>query len=142
MNLHTRALKLLAVRDHSIAELRRKLEAKGEVVPQELIDQLIKQNFLNDRRFAESYVAKRKKRGTARLKEELIALGIPGPMVAEILMNTDWCSLKQALNAKMEDWNLRIPLRPRDAARLFRALARLGFDEDAIREEIEQIYEQ
>jgi len=34
---------------------------------------------------------------------------------------------------------LRPPLQPRDAGRLFRALLRLGYDEDAIREELEQL---
>jgi len=38
----------------------------------------------------------------------------------------------------MNDWKLRAPLQSRDAARLYRALVRLGYDEDAIREEIEQ----
>ena len=50
-----------------------------------------------------------------------------------------WPSLREALAAKMKGWKLRAPLQLRDAARLFRALQRLGYEEDAIREEIENI---
>ena len=57
----------------------------------------------------------------------------------EILSNGDFPSLKQAVADKMTGWKLRVPLQSRDAARLFRALVRLGYDEDAIREEIDQI---
>jgi hypothetical protein len=42
---------------------------------------------------------------------------------------------------KMNGWKLGAPLQSRDATRLFRALLRLGYDEDAIREEIEQLRE-
>jgi hypothetical protein len=57
----------------------------------------------------------------------------------EILSRTAWPSLREALTDKMNDWKLRAPLQSRDAARLFRVLSRLGYDEDAIREEIEQL---
>ena len=39
----------------------------------------------------------------------------------------------------MEVWHLRVPPQPDDGARLFRAPARLGYKEDATREEIEQL---
>ena len=48
-------------------------------------------------------------------------------------------SLQEALEARMMDWGLRTPIQLRDAARLFRALARLGYDGDAIGEEIERL---
>ena len=79
---------------------------------------------------------------TEAVRQELIARGIPAAVAGEILSATDWPSLREALTAKMKDWNLRAPLQSRDAARLFRALLRLGYDESAIREEIEQLHEQ
>ena len=106
------------------------------------IEQLVRKKFLNDRRFGQNYVAKHKNRGAPRLREELTAHGIPAKMAEEIVSQTDWPSLQEALASKMMDWNLRIPLHGRDAARLFRALVRLGYDEDAIREEIEQLEQQ
>ena len=131
------ALRLLRQRDYTISALRQKLQAKFEIVPEGILDQLVQKNFLNDRRFAENYVGKRKDRGPAMLRAELVDRGVPESLAAAVLSRTEWPSLRQALAAKMKIWKLRSPLQSRDAARLFRALARLGYDEDAIREEIE-----
>ena len=136
------ALKLLKKHDYTISELRKKLEANFQAIPAGLIDQLTKKNFLNDWRVAENYVHKRRDRGPRVLRDELIARGVAEELVDEILARADWPSLREALTAKMNDWKLRAPFQSRDAARLFRALLRLGYDEDAIREEIEQKNEQ
>ena len=137
--IYTHALKLLKTRDYTVSELSRKLEAKfGKAAP-EVIQQLLQKKFLNDRRFAQNYIEKRKRRGAAQLREELAARGIPSHIAEEILAEADWPSLHEALTAKMNNWKLRPPLEARDAARLFRALFRLGYDEDAIREEIDKL---
>jgi SOS response regulatory protein OraA/RecX len=133
------ALKLLKARDYTIASLRVKLALKFESVPEPAIEQLIRKNFLNDRRFAENYVRRRQDRGRAVLLEELLVRGVPADIADEILQQTPWPSLREALEAKIKGLKLRTPLQSRDAARLFRALIRLGYDEDAIREEIESI---
>ena len=140
--IYAHALKLLRARDYTVLQLNQKLEAKFGPVPQDVADRLIRKKFLNDRRFAENYVTRRKKRGPVLLREELLARGIPCALADEILSQTDLPSLKDALTSKMIDWKLRAPLQLRDATRLFRALSRLGYDEDAIREEIEQVHEQ
>ncbi len=137
--IYAYALKLLRGRDYTVSKLCEKLEAKFGAVPPQLIEQLSQKKFLNDRRFAENYVAKRKNRGAQQVREELAARGVAPELVDEIVSRTDWPSLKEALAAKMNDCGLRGPLQPRDAARLFRALVRLGYDEDSIREEIEQL---
>ena len=133
------ALKLLKTRDYSVASLRAKLEGKFGTAPEAILDQLRRKNFLNDRRFAQNYIERRKEKGPAQLREELLARGIATQLADEILSQAEWPSLHEALNARMKDWKLRAPLQSRDAARLFRALQRLGFDEDAIREEIETL---
>src|SRR5258708_6457715 len=135
--IYTYALKLLRARDYSAARLRQKLKSKFGEVPEEVFDLLLKKNFLNDRRFAENHVARRKDRGVAVLREELLSHGIAPELADEIVSGADWPSLREALAAKMKDWKLRAPLQSRDVARLFRALHRLGYEEDAIREEIE-----
>ena len=140
--IYAHALKLLRARDYTVSQLNQKLETKFGSVPQEVVDRLIRKRFLNDRRFAENYVTRRKKRGPVLLREELLARGVPSALADEILSQTDLPSLKDALTSKMIDWKLRAPLQLRDATRLFRALSRLGYDEDAIREEIEQLHEQ
>jgi len=137
--IYAYALKLLRGRDYTISKLSGKLEAKFGSVPPEVIEQLQEKNFLNDRRFAENYIAKRKSRGSQQVREELAALGISAKLAEEIISHIEWPSLQDALTAKMRDWNLRPPLQPRDASRLFKTLLRLGYDEDAIREELEQI---
>ena len=139
--IYAHALKLLRARDYTVLQLNQKLEAKFGSVPQEVVDRLIRKKFLNDRRFAENYVTRRKKRGPVLLREELLARGVPSALADEILSQTDLPSLKDALTSKMIDWKLRAPLQLRDATRLFRALSRLGYDEDAIREEIERLRE-
>jgi regulatory protein len=137
--IYANALKLLRTRDYTIAELQKKLESKYGVVPHAILDLLIQKKFLNDRRFAENYVARRKNRGVSMLRQELIEKGLDADIVDEILSNAEFPSLKEAVAAKMMGWKLRVPLQSRDAARLFRALVRLGYDEDAIREEIENL---
>jgi SOS response regulatory protein OraA/RecX len=133
------ALKLLKARDYTVSQLSQKLEAKFGEAPGEVIQQLLQKKFLNDRRFAQNYVVRRKERGVAQLREELAVRGVSSELAEEILSETEWPSLHEALKAKMDDWRLRPPLHERDAARLFRALFRLGYDEDAIREEMDQL---
>jgi SOS response regulatory protein OraA/RecX len=140
--MYVYALNALKRRDHSIAQLREKLEARFGSAPEEIIQQLLNKNFLNDRRYAENYIARRKDRGPALLREELTAHGVAGPLVDELLSRAEWPSIRDTLADKMDGWKLRAPLQSRDAARLFRALLRLGYDEDAIREEIQKLNEQ
>lgn len=137
--IYAHALKLLRSRDYTVTGLRERLEAKFGTAPQEVLDRLTQKKFLSDRRFAENYVERRKSRGASLLRQELIDKGVAVELADEILSRADFPSLKHALTAKMNGWKLRVPLQSRDAARLFRALLRLGYDEDAIREEIEQL---
>jgi SOS response regulatory protein OraA/RecX len=137
--IYAYALKLLRVRDYTVARLREKVEAKFGSAPEEVIQQLLKKNFLNDRRFAENYVLSRGDRSLQFLREDLVACGVASNLAEEVLSQREQPSLSESLAAKMKIWRLRAPLKSRDAARLFRALVRLGYDEDAIREEIEQL---
>jgi SOS response regulatory protein OraA/RecX len=132
------ALQLLRRRDYTVADLTKKVATKFHQTPQGVIDELTRKNFLNDRRFAQNYTARRKDRGPAALREELESHGVQREVIEEVLSQAEWPSLREVLAAKMGDWNLHAPLQSRDAARLFRALLRLGYDEDAIREEIGQ----
>jgi SOS response regulatory protein OraA/RecX len=136
------ALRLLRARDFTVSKLRGRVESRFGSCPDELLELLLKKNFLNDRRFAENFIARRKHRGRAQLEQDLAAQGVAKDLLEQVLSETEWPSLRDALAAKMNGLRLRAPLQSRDAARLFRALLRLGYDEDAIREEIENIHEQ
>jgi len=76
--LHERALRCLAQREHSRAELARKLGALGsdEEIGAEL-DRLTELGLLSDARFADAYVrAKAGRFGAARLRLELARRGV------------------------------------------------------------------
>ena len=64
------AVRLLSRRDHSILELRRKLNQRE--FPEEEIEQaledLIKRDYLSDQRFSESYIHMRKQKGFGPLR--------------------------------------------------------------------------
>jgi SOS response regulatory protein OraA/RecX len=137
--IYSYALRLLRGRDYTVSQLSQKLEAKFGKAPPEVIEHLLQKKFLNDRRYAQNYVAKRKHYGALQVREELSVRGVPQQLAEEILAETGWPSLREALTVKMVGWNLRRPLNTRDATRLFRALFRLGYDEDAIREEINKL---
>ncbi len=78
------AVKLLASREHSRYELRRKLVARhpdGALVDA-VLDDLTGRCLLDDERFAESYVAQRTRKGygPVRIRAELAERGIEGAL--------------------------------------------------------------
>lgn len=79
LSLKGRALKYLAAREHSRAELRHKLEPHapdGQVLDQ-LLDELEQRDFLSTARFVDSVVHRRSAQmGVARIRHELDAKGI------------------------------------------------------------------
>ena len=84
----TRALALLARREHTRVELARKLEAAGfereELQP--LLDEFESKNWLSDLRFAESWVADhRAKSGSVKLAYELRQHGVPDSVIEKVL---------------------------------------------------------
>ena len=142
--IHTYALKLLSRRDYSVTKLREKLISRfGENESlQAIIERLVTRNFLNDRRFAETYAGRRRNRGRMLLQMELTARGIAPELAEEVLSGMEWPSLQEAVKATITSLKLRAPLQTSDATRLFRALIRLGYEEEAVREVVEQLHEQ
>ena len=91
-SLHERALRCLALREHSRAELARKLGSLGDAdeVNAEL-DRLTELGLLSDARFADAYVrAKAARFGAARLRLELGRKGVSAELIAASL--EDNCS--------------------------------------------------
>lgn len=90
------AMNLLARREHSVWELRRKLKRRftDEAVIDEQISRLTEQNLQSDMRFAESYTRQRINRGygPVRLREELRERGISKTDSAQIMdeLEIDW----------------------------------------------------
>jgi len=79
--IYNKSLDLLSRREHSKKELKQKLSSrfKEEQVIQLVLEKLISNDLLNDIRFAESYVASRKRKGFGpkRISYELRSKGIP-----------------------------------------------------------------
>ncbi|MEE3158199.1 MAG: regulatory protein RecX [Pseudomonadota bacterium] len=100
------AMDLLARREHSYAELQRKLRqrgASGDMAEVEL-DRLVEDGLLSDERFCEAYIYARSQRGygPSRLREELRQRGVPESLVERSLAEADqdWQALADQVFAK------------------------------------------
>lgn len=134
-SLKGRALRLLASREHSRAELERKLQAH-ETAPGELaqaLDELQAKGFINEARVVQSVVHRRAERlGTQRVRAELNAKGLPTELVAEAV---DELRATEEARAR-EVWRRKFgqpAADPHERARQMRFLAARGFSADAIR---------
>jgi len=84
------ALRLLAVRPRSVRELRDRLRTKN-LPPEEIeavITDLERAALLDDRAFARSYIRDRtvlKAAGPSLLRERLLRLGVPRPILEEVM---------------------------------------------------------
>jgi regulatory protein len=85
----TRALNLLARREHTELELQRKLITKdfSEAIVAQVIESLIDKNFLSDLRFTELYVEQRARigYGPLRIQQELQQRGVKAEVMEPAL---------------------------------------------------------
>ncbi len=134
-SLKSRALRLLSAREHSRAELQRRLQPH-ETTPGELaaaLDELQAKGFLSEERVVQSVLHRRaSKLGTQRVKAELQAKGLPPELVAEAVDG-----LLQSEQARaLEVWRRKFgapATDPRERAKQMRFLAARGFSGDVIR---------
>jgi regulatory protein len=134
MTLRERALNLLARREHSRAELARKLSPHGEADEVEaLLDTLERENLLSNERYAESLANSRSGRhGSLRLKADLRDKGVPDAVIADVMLS----ARDQDMAAARAVWLKKFGTLPRDAverAKQIRFLAGRGFPLDVIR---------
>ena len=129
-SLKGRALRLLAQREHSRAELQRKLAAHEET-PGELaqaLDELQAKGFIDEQRVIDSVLHRRAPRlGASRVRQELQAKGLPAEAVALALEALRGSELERA----REVWRKKFGRAPADAsewARQARFLVARGFD--------------
>lgn len=134
-SLLARALGHLARREHSRAELARKLAPHAESAEQvqRLLDDLESKKLLSDRRFTEVLTRSRGERfGAARVQQELRARGIDAPLVREAVDGLARTELQRARAV----WRRRFGSPPADAAeraKQMRFLAQRGFTAEVIR---------
>jgi len=133
--LRERALRLLARREHSRAELRRKLVA--HLTPEDdleaLLGDLLQRKLLSDERYAESRVhSLSRKFGAARIAHELRAKGLD----KELADQASGAARATEVERAREVWRRKFRLAPRtreERARQMRFLQSRGFSFDAIR---------
>jgi len=129
ISLKGRALRLLSQREHSRAELERKL-ARHEEEPGTLaqaLDELAAKDFISEARVVQSVLHQRAGRlGAARVKQELQAKGIAAQAVAEAVAGLQGTEVERARAL----WQRRFGAPPADAkerARQTRFLLARGF---------------
>jgi regulatory protein len=140
LSLKGRALRYLAAREHSRAELERKLAAHAES-PQQLIqvlDDLQAKDFISEARVVESVINRRAGRfGAARIRHELQGKGLAPEAVAEALSGLKATEVDRA----REVWRKKFGEPAADAAargKQMRFLAARGFGAEAIRRVVSQ----
>ncbi len=134
-SLKGRALRLLSQREHSRAELERKLAAHEEV-PGELakaLDELQARDFINEDRVIESVVHRRAgKLGAARVRQELSAKGLSGEAVATAMEELRESEFSRALAVWRKKFD-RPATDPNERARQIRFLMTRGFNAEVVR---------
>lgn len=135
LSLKGRALRLLGGREHSRAELERKL-APHEQEPgqlQRVLDDLQARGFISEQRVVESVLHRRAVRlGAARIRQELQQKGIADELVAQAVQQLRATEFDRARGV----WQRRFGTPPQEAAeraRQSRFLAARGFGGDVIR---------
>ena len=132
-SLRSRALAMLARREHSQFELRQKLaELGGESsVIDTILHEFSKQNWQNDRRFTEVFIrySARKGQGALNIRQELKQRGITDKeMVEELLAEHDWFDLAQQTRSKK--FGEELPTERKEQARQLRFLQYRGFSSE------------
>jgi len=140
------AVRFLAHRPRSAAEVRRRLNQKGvsEYTIESVIARLSDLNYINDLEFAQYWVRNREEfnpRGTRALEYELRQKGIDNATIAEALTDLDpEQSAYAAAQKKVRS------LRGKDAATIRKKLggflARRGFQYDVVRQVVNQIIDE
>lgn len=134
-SLRSRALRLLAQREHARGELGRKLSrhCEDQASIDALLDELERQDLLSPERFAQSLARRRGERyGVVRIRQELREHGIDEETVAEQVRELTLTEFSRARDV----WRRRFGSLPEDLgerARQTRFLAARGFAGEVIR---------
>ena len=133
--LKARAMRLLARREHTRAELARKLAPRAESreALDALLDELERRKQLSDERYAElrAHVLSRKY-GAARIRLDLRAKGVPEEAAERIAAGTSESDYQRAQGILARKYRLPA-LTPQERVKRQRFLQGRGFSHDVIR---------
>jgi regulatory protein len=151
VDCYTAALRILNFRFNSIAELRRKLRAKkfDEEEISATLERLREEKWLDDERFASSFVRTRatKRVGRLRILRELSEAGVSSAAAASALAEhldpeRERAQLEALCRKKLESLRRRrgeeYAASDEGRAKLMASLARSGFDASAVIEVVEE----
>ncbi len=135
-SIKSAAIRLLARRDHSAAELKNKLQARGFELQniEEVIAILMADNLLNEYRFAESYCLARSTRGFGPLaiQNELKLKNVDKQIIQKALaeLNMNWGGIaKKVLQKKYAN---SFQFTAQEKAKCWRFLTQRGFAHEHI----------
>jgi regulatory protein len=133
LTLRDRALNLLSRREHSRAELARKLapHAESEAIAA-VLDQLTQDGHLSDARYADAVAhARQGKHGSRRLAHELREKGVDAALIGAVVD----AARNDDLAAARAVWQRKFgvpPVDAKDKARQYRFLLGRGFPADIV----------
>ena len=137
--LKARALRLLARREHTRAELARKLaaDAQSTTVLEALLDQLQAKKQVSDERYAEARAHQlSRKFGAARVRRELVSKGVDREAAARVAADVEKTDLERARSILERKY--RAPAVAREErVRRARFLQSRGFSGDVIRQALD-----
>lgn len=125
------AMNFLALREHSVKELKEKLGRKfssAELID-EVISGLVEQNLQSDERFAQAFVGMRQRqgKGSVVIKMELREKGVSPELIAHFVDDTDVMWFELARDAWRKKFRGLLPADSRERAKQMRFLHSRGF---------------
>lgn len=142
-SLKDRALALLARRDHSCLELRRKLATHGEAAEiEEVLARLQELGLLSEQRFANARAGSRSQRfGDRRIRHDLQQAGVSSVLIEEAVTGLAQTELERARSVWQKKFGAR-PQTAQDYARQARFLSGRGFGADTVRRVLREMPEE
>ena len=138
------ALKLLAKKDYTEAELRQKFKIREfeEEEAERALLFLAEKKFLDDRRYATLYRNSHRTRGDIRIRFELVRKGIPEDIIAEVLSEPrgdEEQYIRELAVSWIEKKRGKYPDKFKLKANLIAKLSRQGFGYDMILKSIDDL---
>lgn len=129
-------MRLLGSREHSRAELARKLRARGHApwAVDEALDVLVEQSLLSDDRMAEVYVDERQGKGFGplRIRQELRQRGVADALIESHLSQSSEQWLQRMAEVAKKKFGASQSLDRKEQARRARFLEYRGFPSELI----------
>ena len=144
-DLNATAIRLLAMREHSQAELQRKLVERGfnALAVAQTLQELKAQTLLSDERFTEAFVLSRRERGSGpvKIQAELQQRGIDTTLISRYLDFRDPEWLELAEQARQKKYGRARPDEYALKMQQARFLANRGFNHEQIRRVLDAEFE-